>query len=122
MELEKIVNNYMNAWSTTNNDERHQLIVKVYSASARFYANEPEDEAVSHKGLDEIYENITMVNERLVKGKGLITELTGYSENHGTVRVTWQMKTPDGNPAMKGMNFLHLDHSEKIERDYIFIN
>lgn len=122
MELEKFVNNYIKAWSTTKNDERHQLIEKVYSPSASFYANEPEDDAIIHQGLDKIYENITMVNERLVKGNGLITDLTSYSENHGTVRVTWQMKTSDGNPVIKGMNFLHLDHSNKIERDYIFIN
>lgn len=62
------------------------------------------------------------VNKQLVVRNGLITECSGYSENHDTLRVAWQMKTPNGDIALKGMNFLHLDTSGKIERDYIFIN
>ncbi|OWK97629.1 hypothetical protein AP75_10420 [Kaistella haifensis DSM 19056] len=122
MAIEQFVKNYIDAWSTTNTDERRQLIEEVYSTSAKFYANEPGDEAVEHHGLEKIYGNITQVNERLVVGNRLITELTSYSENNDTLRVTWQMKTPDGNIALKGMNFLQLDNSKKIKRDYIFIN
>lgn len=122
MELKLFVKNYIAAWSTTNSDERKQLIEKTYSASAEFYANEPGDEAVEHHGLERIYGNITQVNERLVIGNRLITELISYSENHDTLRINWQMKTPDGNIVMKGMNFLQLDSSRKIKRDYIFIN
>ncbi|WP_177764900.1 hypothetical protein [Flavobacterium sp. I3-2] len=121
-DLEKFVKDYIEAWSTTNADERKQLIEKVYSSSAEFYADEPGDKAVKHHGLENIYENIMQVNEKLVVGNGLITESTGFSENHDTLRVTWQMKTPDGNIAIKGMNFLQLDNSKKIKRDYIFIN
>lgn len=122
MAIEQFVKNYIDAWSTTNENERRQLIEKVYSTSAEFYANEPGDEAVEHHGLEKIYENITQVNERLVIGNGLITELTSYSENHDTLRVTWQMKTINGNIALTGMNFLQLDSSKKIKRDYIFIH
>jgi hypothetical protein len=113
---------YIEAWSTTDANERRKLIEKVYSTSAEFYANEPGDNAVEHLGLEKIYENITQVNERLVVGNGLITENTGYSKNHNTLRVTWQMKTPTREVAMKGMNFLILDKEGKIEKDYIFIN
>lgn len=122
MAIEQFVKNYIDAWSTTNSNERKKLIEEVYSTSAEFYANEPGDEAVEHHGLEKIYGNITQVNERLVVGNRLITELTSYSENHNTLRVTWHMKTPDGNIALKGMNFLQLDNSNKIQRDYIFIN
>ncbi len=122
MESEQLVKNYIIAWSTTNSKERKQLVEKIYSNSAEFYANEPGDIPVKHIGIEKIYENITQVNERLVKGNELLTELTGYSENHGTLKVAWKMKTPDGKIAMRGTNFLHLNHSHKIERDYIFIN
>lgn len=121
-ESEQFVKNYIHAWSTTDADERKQLIEKVYSASAIFYANEPGDDAVTHHGTDRIYENITQVNQRLAVENKLVTECTGYSENHNTLRVIWQMKTPDGIAVMKGMNFLQLNSSMKIERDYIFIN
>lgn len=121
-DLEQFVKDYIETWSTTNSDFRKQLIEKVYSTSAHFYANEPGDEAVEHHGTEAIFGNITQVNERLVVGNGLITEYSGYSENHDTLRVAWQMKTSNGDIAMKGMNFLHLGTSGKIERDYIFIN
>lgn len=120
--LVQFTKDYIDAWSTTDANERHKLIEKVYATSAEFYANEPGDDAVEHFGLDKIYGNITQVNERLVVGNGLITENTGYSENHNTLRITWQMKTKNGEVAMKGMNFLILDKEGKIEKDYIFIN
>ncbi len=119
---EQFTKDYIAAWSTTDADERKQLIEKVYSTSAEFYANEPGDDAAEHHGLEKIYENITQVNERLVVGNGLLTESTGYSENHSALRVTWQMKTPNGDVAMKGMNFLMLNDDGKIEKDFIFIN
>lgn len=120
--LEQFAKDYIETWSTTNATERQELIEKIYSTSAEFYANEPGDEAVEHHGLEKIYKNITQVNERLVVGNGLITESTGFSENHSTLRITWQMKTPNGEVAMKGMNFLILDQSGKIKKDFIFIN
>ncbi len=120
--LEQFVKDYIEAWSTTNASERQKLIEKVYSTKAEFYANEPGDEAVKHYGLDKIYENISQVNDRLVVGNKLITESTGFSENHNTLRITWQMKIPSGDVAMKGMNFLILDQAGKIEKDFIFIN
>ncbi|MBT31813.1 MAG: hypothetical protein CMO01_19315 [Thalassobius sp.] len=120
--LEQIAKDYIEAWSTTNALERQRLIEKVYSTSAEFYANEPGDDAVQHYGLEKIYKNITQVNERLVVGNGLITESKGFSENHNTLRVTWQMKTPNKEVVMKGMNFLVLNQSGKIEKDFIFIN
>jgi hypothetical protein len=121
-DLEQLVKDYIEAWSTTNANHRKQFIEKVYSTSAEFYANEPGDEAVEHHGLEKIYGNISQVNNRLVVENGLITECTGYAENHDALRVCWQMKMPDGNIAMKGMNFLQLDTAGKIQRDYIFIN
>ena len=120
--LEQFTKDYIETWSTTNATERRKLIEKVYASTAKFYANEPGDDAVEHHGLEKIYENITQVNERLVIGKGLITESTGYSENHNTLRVTWQMKSPNGEVVMKGMNFLILDKTDKIIKDFIFIN
>lgn len=120
--LEQFIKDYIQTWSTSDSKERQILIEKVYSTSSIFYANEPGDESVEHQGLEKIYDNITQVNERLVIGNGLITEPTGYSENHNTLRVTWQMKTPNGDIAMKGMNFLILDKSGKIKKDFIFIN
>lgn len=120
--LDQFTKDYIEAWSTKDSTERQKFIEKVYSTSSIFYANEPGDESVEHQGLEKIYENITQVNERLVIGNGLITESVGYSENHNTLRVNWQMKTPNGDIAMKGMNFLILDKSGKIEKDFIFIN
>lgn len=120
--LEQFTKDYIQAWSTTDTTERQELIKKVYATSSKFYANEPGDESVEHHGLESIYDNITQVNERLVIGNRLITEFIGYSENHNTLRVTWQMKTPNGDIAMKGMNFLILDKSRKIDKDFIFIN
>ena len=122
VKLEQFVKDYIETWSTKNSNDRQRLIEKVYSPSANFYANEPGDDAVELQGWNKIFENITRVNERLVIGNGLITELTGFSENHNALRITWQMKTPKGDIVMKGMNFLILNNSKKIEKDYIYIN
>ena len=116
-----LVNDYIMAWSTVNLKQRKQLVEKVYSKTAEFYANEPGDSAVNHNGTEAIVKNISQVNERLVVGNNLTTELTGYSKNHNSLKISWQMKTPNGDLALKGMNFLQLDTSNKIERDYIFI-
>lgn len=121
-DLEQLVKDYIEAWSTKDPIYRKQLIDKVYSPSADFYAEEPDDNAVKHQGLEEILGNITQVNERLVVSNGLITECTGYSENHNAVKVTWQMKTANGDIAMRGIIFLLFDTFGKIMRDYIFIS
>ena len=120
-ELVQFVKDYIETWSTTNPEDRKRLIEKVYSLTAKFYAEEPGDSAVEHHGLDEIFGNITQVNERLVLGNGLITESTGYSKNHDALKVSWEMKKSNGEVAMKGMNVLHLDTLGKISRDFIFI-
>jgi len=121
-ELEQFVKNYIQAWSTTDAGKRKQLMEKVYSASATFYANEPGDDTVMHHGMDRIYENITKVNQRLTIENGLVTECTHYCENHNSLRVSWHMKTHDTTVVITGMNFLQLNDSMKIEGDYIFIN
>ena len=120
-ELEKLLNDYINTWSTTDSKHRQELVEKMYSKTAEFYAEEPGDQAVNHKGIDAIFGNISQVNDRLVVGNKLITELTTYSVNHNSLKVSWEMKTPNGDLALKGMNFLQLDTSNKIEKDYIFI-
>lgn len=120
--LDQLVSDYIKAWSTTNPDNRQNLIESVYSNNAKFFANEPGDEAVEYQGWKKIHENITQVNNRLTIENGLITELTSFTENHRSLRVTWQMKTTNGEIALKGMNFLKLDQNDKVEEDYIFIN
>ena len=120
-ELVQFVKDYIETWSTTNPEDRKRLIEKVYSSNAKFYAEEPGDKAIKHHGLEEIFGNITQVNERLVIGHGLITESTGFSKNHDALKVTWEMKKSNGEVAMKGMNILHLDTLGKISRDFIFI-
>ena len=120
-ELVQFVKDYIETWSTTNLEYRKLLIDKLYSSTAKFYANEPGDNAVEHNGLNDIFKNITQVNERLVVNNGLITESTGYSKNHDALKVTWEMKKSSGEIVMKGINLLHLDKSCKILQDYIFI-
>lgn len=120
-ELEKLVNDYINTWSTTDSKQRQKLVENMYSKNAEFYAEEPGDQAVNHKGVEAIFGNISQVNDRFVVGNKLITELTTYSVNHNLLKVCWQMKTPNGDLALKGMNFLQLDKSNKIEKDFIFI-
>ncbi len=120
-ELEKFVNDYIETWSTTDSKQRQKLVENMYSKTAEFYAEEPGDQAVNHKGTDAIFGNISHVNDRLVVGNKLVTELTAYSVNHNSLKVSWQMKTPNGDLALQGMNFLQLDTSNKINKDYIFI-
>ena len=120
-ELLQLVKDYIETWSTTNPEDRKLLIDKLYSSTAKFYADEPGDNAVEYNGLNEIFKNITQVNERLVVSNGLITESTGYSKNHDALKVTWEMKMSSGEIVMKGMNLLHLDKLGKISQDYIFI-
>ncbi|MDR2145524.1 MAG: hypothetical protein LBE91_03565 [Tannerella sp.] len=121
IDLKQFVRDYIEAWSTANAGERKQLIGKLYAESADFYANEPGDDAMERHGQEEIFANITQVNERLVVNNGLLTECIGYSINHNTLKISWLMKTPNGDVAMRGMNFLLLDASGKIAKDYIFI-
>jgi len=120
-ELEKLVNDYIDTWSTTNSKHRQELVEKMYSQTAEFYAEEPGVKAVNHKGTEAIFKNISQVNDRLVIGNKLITELIGFSKNYDSLKVSWEMKAPNGELALKGMNFLQLDTLNKIDKDYIFI-
>ena len=118
---EKFVKDYINAWSTEDDVTRKELVAKVYADNATFYSNEPGDGSVEYHGLADITANITRVNVRLVQGKGLITESTGFVVNHAAVRVSWRMTTPDGKIAVAGMDMLLRDAAGKISQDYIFI-
>lgn len=119
--LEEFVRTYIAAWSTKDSTERRTLIHHLYADSAEFYADEPGDEPVQRHGRAEIEEDITQVNQRLTQGSGLITEGTGFVENHDLLRVSWKMTTPDGTPALTGMNVLVRDNNGRILRDYIFV-
>jgi len=118
---EQFVKDYIEAWSTKDDATRKELIAKVYSNTADFYANEPGDGPVERHGIQEIYDNITQVNARLVQGKGLITERAGFAANHDALKVAWRMTTSDGNAAMTGMNLLLRNKEGKIVQDFIFI-
>jgi hypothetical protein len=118
---EQFVKDYIEAWSTKDDVTRQELVTKVYADDAAFYADEPGDGPVDHHGLADIAANVTRVNVRLVQGKGLITESTGFAVNHNALKVFWRMTTPDGQVAMTGMNVLLRDATGKISQDYIFI-
>jgi hypothetical protein len=120
-DLELFVANYIKAWSTEDDNLREELVTKLYSSDADFYADEPGDGPVKRHGIAEIINNIKQVNVRLVQGKGLFTESTGYAVNHDVIRVSWKMTTPDGNVVMTGMNVLTCNDQNKVTRDYIFI-
>jgi hypothetical protein len=119
--VEQFVKDYIQAWSTTDAELRKKLVANVYANDVDFYASEPGDGPIEHHGAADITTNIAGVNARLVQGKGLITESTGFSLNHDALKVSWRMKTPDGKVAMTGMNLLLCDTAGKIARDYIFI-
>ena len=118
---EKLVKDYIDAWSTQDDATRKELVAKVYANNAAFYANEPGDDPVEHHGIADITANIARVNVRLVQGIGLITESTGFTVNHDALKVSWRMMTPDDKVAMTGMNLLLLDATGSISQDYIFI-
>jgi hypothetical protein len=120
-DVQQFVKDYIDAWSTTDAESRKKLIAKVYANDVDFYANEPGDGPIEHHGIAAITANIANVNARLVQGKGLKTESTGFSVNHDALKVPWRMMTPDGKVAMTGMNLLLLNKSGKISLDYIFI-
>ncbi len=117
----EFTDNYITAWSTTDDATREKLVTTLYVSDADFYAEEPGDGPVERHGRAEIAENIRQVNLRLVQGKGLVTEKTGFSRNHDIVKVVWKMSTPDGVIMMTGMNMLKCGADGMIVRDYIFI-
>ena len=119
--LAEFVRTYIAAWSTQNSAERHTLIHHLYAECAEFFADEPGDEPVQRHGRAEIEENITQVNQRLTQASGLATKSTGFVGNHDLLRVSWTMTTPDGTPALTGMNLLVRDNTGRILRDYIFV-
>lgn len=118
--LDQLVSDYIETWSTVDSQIRKQLVEKVYSNSAEFFVNQPEGSPTKHSGSEAIFTNISNVNERMVIRDKLETEFTGYSENHDTLKVTWQMKNLNGEIVVKGMDFLQLQNS-KIIKDYLFI-
>jgi hypothetical protein len=118
---EKFVKDYIDTWSTKDDIERKEFVAKVYADDAAFYSNEPGDGPVEYHGVVDIMANIGRVNARLVQGKGLITESTGFVVNHDAVRVSWRMTTLEGKVAVAGMDMLLRDATGKISQDYIFI-
>ncbi|KAF5293299.1 hypothetical protein FQR65_LT20102 [Abscondita terminalis] len=118
-ELEQFVKNYIQAWSTTDAGKRKQLMEKVYSASATFYANEPGDDTVMHHGMDRIYENITKVNQRLTIENGLVTECTHYCENHNTLRSLYMvgLAIPIGGTIRKSISMIRYKNCPDRFRD-----
>jgi hypothetical protein len=103
---EIFVKDYIAAWSVEDGETHKGLIGKLYANGAVFYAHEPNDDPVECRGVTDITANITQVNERLVQGQGLITESTGFSINHDTIKLTWKMNTAEGKCALTGMNIL----------------
>jgi hypothetical protein len=120
-QTENFVREYIAAWSITDDDERSRLVHALYAQDAEFFADEPGDGPVERRGVKEIVDNITQVNVRLVQGKGLNTEATGFAVNHDVVRVSWKMSIPEGTVVMTGMNLLTRDSDGLIVKDYIFI-
>lgn len=118
---EQFVDSYIAAWSTQDSDQRRRLIDRLYAEDAKFYADEPGDDPVQRRGRAEIMDNITQVNQRLTQGTGLVTESTGFVENHDLLRVSWKMTAPGGNVAMTGMNLLIRNNDGEVVRDYILI-
>jgi len=118
---ETFAQDYITAWSTTDDATRKELVTKLYAYGAAFYSNESNDGSVEFHGVEEINANITHVNVRLVQDKGLITQGNGFAANHDVLKVSWKMVTSDGNVVMTGMDILVRDVSGKIVQDYIFI-
>lgn len=118
-ELETLVQNYIEAWSTTDAARRTAVIADIYAEDAAFYALSPAGPVECH-GHEEITSNIAQINERDVQGKGLTISLGGFTAHHDIVRVTWSMAA-NGNTVMQGMDVLLLNEAGKIAKDYIFI-
>ena len=118
---ETFVQEYIEAWSVTDDTERESLVAKLYAETATFYSSEPGDEAVDIHGHEAIAGNIKHVNERDIQGNGIRNQLVGFAINHDMVKVSWQMIAPNGAAVVDGTSVLLLDKDGKISRDYIFV-
>jgi hypothetical protein len=113
-----LVDTYFELWKTTDDDERHALVQKIFTESAVHYAA-PANESFS--GPKEIEANIAKVNEENIQKAGLQFRAGSIVPNHNSVQVQWQVIAPNGQAAGGGRDFLLLDDDGRIRALYMFM-
>jgi hypothetical protein len=112
-----LVDDYFALWKTTDDDERHALVQKIFTESAVHYAAPAN---VSFSGIDEIEANIARINKENIQQAGLQFHPGDSAPNHNSVQLQWTVADPSGKTLGTGRDFLLLDDDGRVKALYMF--
>ncbi|MFD8961425.1 nuclear transport factor 2 family protein [Streptomyces anulatus] len=110
-----LVDRYIAAWNEKDSDRRRQAVKDIWAPDA-LYANTGQ-EFRGHEGVE------TAVREAYEEfgAKGFVFRLNDYAQNHGALRITWDMVPAAGGPvAARGTEYLILDLDGLVSTDHQF--
>jgi hypothetical protein len=102
-----LIDRYFDAWNATDDERRATLIRETYAANACYL--DPLLRGDGHAGIDAM---IRAVHERFPAHTFRRTTDVDGVANH--LRFSWELRTPQGQPIVKGTDFGTVDEEERI--------
>jgi hypothetical protein len=112
-----LVKDYFQLWATTDDEQRHRLVGKVFATTATQYVA-PAD--ITLQGAEAIEANIARVNRENIQTAGLHFRHGATTPNHNSVQVEWEVADSSGNTVGTGRDFLLLDDNGRVTALYMF--
>lgn len=112
-----LIDRYFAAWSTTDADERHELVQAIFAEDAQHHATPP---GITIAGRAAIEGNIARINRDNLIDKGLSFGRGKYIPNHNSIQVERTVSAPDGTVIGGGRDFLILNTEGQIQTLYMF--
>ena len=116
MNIQDLVNHYVELSATTDDHRRHDLVGQLFTESAVHYAAPAN---VSFTGIEAIEANIARVNTENL-GAGLQIRQGDFLPNHNAVQLQWEVMTPGGKTIGTRRDFLLLNDAGRITALYVF--
>jgi hypothetical protein len=103
-----LIDRYFDTWNETDAGRRRELIASTWSTNAAYL-----DPLLSGDGHDGIDAMIRAVHERFPHHTfRRTTEVDGFANR---LRFSWELRTPDGTPIVKGSDFGLVDTGGRLQ-------
>ena len=107
--IEKLVDSYCTAWSTTDSAQRRALLAEVWEETGNYI--DPTAVCVSR---NELAEHIGKVQQRYPGAKVIRASALDYHHDH--LRFAWKMVLADGKSLPEGIDYGELSGDGKLRR------
>lgn len=106
MPLTLLIDQYFDAWSKDDAQQRRALLLPIWSDGAIY-----TDPTVHAAGAEELLAHIASIHAKYPGVRILRT--SDVDVHHGIVRFAWKFVTPDGSSFPDGLDIAFLDPSQK---------